>query len=79
MAASLVVLREDVASIYCVATLPEARGRGIGTAITREPLLEAKNGGYDVAVLEASEMGLPVYRRLGFKELFEFKTLTWSP
>lgn len=79
VAASLVVLREDVASIYCVATVPEARGRGIGTAITREPLLEAKNDGYSVAVLEASEMGLPVYEKLGFKELFEFKTLTWSP
>jgi len=79
VAASLLVLHEDVASIYCVATVPEARGMGIGTAITREPLLEAKNAGYNVAVLEASEMGLPVYEKLGFKEIFEFKTLTWSP
>jgi predicted acetyltransferase len=47
--------------------------------MTREPLRIAKDAGYDVAVLEASEMGLPIYRRLGFKELCEFRTYVWSP
>jgi len=49
------------------------------TAITQEPLQIAKNAGYEVAVLEASEMGLPIYRKLGFRELCEFRTFTWSP
>jgi GNAT superfamily N-acetyltransferase len=76
---SVLVLHEEAAAIYCVATVPEARGKGIGTAITRETLLAAKDEGHEVAVLEASAMGLPVYRRMGFRELCHFRTLTWSP
>jgi len=76
---SLLVLHDDFAGVYCVATVPEARGKGLGFAITREPLLVAKTEGYDVAVLEASSMGFPVYKRIGFKQLCEFRTYTWSP
>jgi len=79
VATSAMILHEDVAAIYCVATLPNFRGRGIGTAITREPLQVAKSAGYRVAVLEASAKGLPVYERIGFKELCRFRSLTWSP
>jgi GNAT superfamily N-acetyltransferase len=76
---SFLVLHGDVAGIYMVATLKEARGKGVGSAMTHEPLLPAKDAGYDVAVLEASELGLPVYERLGFRKLCEFRTFTWSP
>jgi len=76
---SLLVLHDEFAGIYCVATVPEARGRGLGYAITREPLMAARTDGYSIAVLEASRMGFPVYKRIGFKQLFEFKTYTWSP
>lgn len=79
VAVSLLVLHEDVAGVHNITTTPVARRKGIGTAITREPLQIAKDVGYDVAVLEASEMGLPIYRRLGFKELCEFRTYVWSP
>jgi GNAT superfamily N-acetyltransferase len=79
VAVSLLVLHGDVAGVYNIATIPVARRKGIGTAITREPLQIAKDVGYGVAVLEASEMGLPIYRRLGFKELCEFRTYVWSP
>ena len=63
---SLLALHDEFAGIYCVATIPEARGKGLGRAITREPLLAAKSEGYKVAVLEASSMGLPVYKGIGF-------------
>jgi len=76
---SLLVLHKEFAGIYCVATVPEARGKGLGYAITREPLLTAKTEGYNIAVLEASIMGLPVYKRIGFRQLCDFKTYTWSP
>ena len=79
VATSIMVLHEDVAAIYCVATLPEFRGKGIGTAITREPLQAAKAAGYRVAVLESSAMGLPVYERMGFRKLCQFRSLIWSP
>ena len=76
---SLLILHDDFAGIYCVATVPEARGKGLGRAITSEPLMAAKVEGYDVAVLEASSMGFPVYKRIGFRQLCEFRTYTWSP
>ena len=57
-----------VASVYAVATLPAAQRQGIGGAITLKPLLAAREMGYRYAVLFATEMGVPVYERLGFRQ-----------
>jgi GNAT superfamily N-acetyltransferase len=57
-----------VAGIHGVATVPEARGRGLGTAISLHALREARDLGYMVGVLVSSEMGYRIYQRLGFKE-----------
>ena len=76
---ALVVLHRRVAAVYCVATLPEMRGRGLGNAVTLAAISAAKQAGYKVAVLEASDMGLPVYKRLGFQELCKLRTMTWHP
>jgi ribosomal protein S18 acetylase RimI-like enzyme len=56
-----------VASVYAVATMPSARGQGIGGAITLKPLLEARELGYNYAVLFATEMGVHAYQRIGFR------------
>ena len=56
-----------VASVYAVATMPSARGQGIGGAITLKPLLEARDMGYRYAVLFATEMGVHTYQRIGFR------------
>ncbi len=79
VATSVVVLDKGIAGIYCVATLQEARGRGVGTAITLEPMLEAKKKGFDFVVLQSSKMGLPVYEKIGFKEYCRIKAYSWSP
>ena len=56
-----------VASVYAIATVPAARGKGIGAAITLQPLLESREQGYKYAVLFSTEMGVPIYKRIGFR------------
>ena len=67
-----------VAGIYNVTCMPAARGRGIGAAITLAPLLEARQMGYRVAVLQASSMGYKVYQRLGFQDFGKLSVYLWK-
>jgi ribosomal protein S18 acetylase RimI-like enzyme len=60
-------LHAGVAALYNVAALASCRRRGYGTAITLAALRTARRLGYEVAVLQASEAGEAVYRRLGFR------------
>jgi ribosomal protein S18 acetylase RimI-like enzyme len=70
---STVFFGGGVAGIYDVATLPELRGRGLGAALTVHPLLEARNMGYHIGVLQSSEMGFNVYKKLGFRHLCQIE------
>jgi GNAT superfamily N-acetyltransferase len=55
--------------IYWVGTLPEARGAGLATGLMRQALLDAHERGCTTTSLQATAMGRPVYRRLGYREL----------
>ena len=80
VATSAMLLHAGVAGIFAVSTIPRARRRGIGTALTLVPLLEARMRGYRVGTLQAAPMGFPVYRRLGFREVCRPIGLhLWSP
>jgi hypothetical protein len=58
-----------VVGLYNISTAKPARRRGIGTAMTHQPLFDARAAGHGWAILQASDDGTPVYRRLGFTEL----------
>jgi GNAT superfamily N-acetyltransferase len=77
VAATSLLRAAGVAGIYNVATVPAARGRGVATALVAAALREARGGGYRAAVLQASEMGVPVYQRLGFRQVCTFRHHVW--
>ncbi len=79
VAAAALFVGADVAGIYNVCTVPEARGRGIGAAVTGVALDAAVAQGLDLAVLGASDMGYSVYRRLGFREISRLRSYGAAP
>jgi len=63
---SMLYLADGLAGIYCVATLPGERNKGLGAHATAEALRIAQRLGYHVGVLQSSTAGHGVYLRLGF-------------
>jgi GNAT superfamily N-acetyltransferase len=59
--------------IYLVATRPEARGRGLGGALTWRALAEARDRGCTTSSLQATAKGRPIYERLGYRYLGEIQ------
>jgi len=58
--------------IYNVATREAARRKGYAEAMTRRIAADGAALGCDVAVLQASEMGRPIYERLGYRTVVEY-------
>ncbi len=79
VAISSMFLGSESAGIYHVVTLEEARGLGIGNCMTLKPLLEAREMGYKFGVLQSSQAGLSLYKRLGFREYFVADFFIWRP
>ncbi len=74
-AIAMTIVTRGVAGIYWVGTTEEARGRGLARMLTAT----AVNAGFDLgaesASLQASSMGEPIYRRLGFETIFSYRLL----
>jgi GNAT superfamily N-acetyltransferase len=79
VAIALLFLAKGVAGLYDVATVPHARRRGIGAALSRAGLRAARDLGYRLGVLQSSAMGEGVYRRLGFQQYCTLSLYFWSP
>ena len=73
VATSCIFFGGGVAGMYSVSTLPEARGRGIGSAMTLRPLDQARERGYRIGILQSSAMGYNVYKRIGFRHLCQIE------
>jgi GNAT superfamily N-acetyltransferase len=67
VAASGVFAEGRTAGVYNVATVPDRRGKGVGAAVTAAAARHgATTAGCTRAILQASEAGEPVYRRMGY-------------
>lgn len=73
LAAGMIILEHDIAGIYYVGTIPQARGRGLGELCTRI----LTNAGFDLGaravILQASIMGEPLYERIGYKTITHYR------
>lgn len=75
----MLYVSSGVAGLYAIGTRADCRGRGIGTAITRYALQQAKELGCHWAILQATDMGIGVYSRLGFRQYGSVRILVLSP
>jgi predicted acetyltransferase len=62
-----------------VTTIPEHRGRGLGRAVTLAAMRIGAAAGAQIAVLQSTDMGRGVYRRLGFEEFGTYRVLARLP
>lgn len=58
--------------VYNVSTITSARRRGYGATMTSRIATDGTAGGCDTATLQASEMGYPIYERLGYRTVVEY-------
>jgi GNAT superfamily N-acetyltransferase len=59
---------EDDTQIAWVATLPEARGRGVARQLMAKAVSDAGGRGRRTTTLVATKLGFPVYDRLGYRD-----------
>jgi len=65
-----------VVGVYAVGTASTARRRGVGTAMTWVAIDAGRTWGCRAATLQASAMGEPIYRAMGFETVTRY--VTWS-
>jgi GNAT superfamily N-acetyltransferase len=58
---------EGDCSVWEVAALPAARGRGLVSGLMRRALADGRERGCEVSTLQATKLGEPVYERLGYR------------
>lgn len=68
-----------VAAIYGMSVRPQARGRGVASALTHVALNRAKELNCRRVVLHSSQMAVGVYERTGFKKRCDLTVYANSP
>jgi len=74
VATSMLIPTDDVAGVWAISTAEAARRRGIGEAVTWHAVERGRELGCTMASLQASEMGQPVYERMGFRTVSRYRT-----
>lgn len=72
---AMTIVSHGVAGIYWVGSLEEARGQGLGRATTAAATNAGFDLGADIASLQASPMGKPIYLDMGFETIFDYRLL----
>jgi GNAT superfamily N-acetyltransferase len=75
LAIAMTIVTDGVAGIYWVGTAEAARGKGLGRALTTAAVEAGFDLGADLASLQASPMGEPIYRAMGFETIYDYRLL----
>jgi N-acetylglutamate synthase len=67
---------QGLVGVYSVATPPEHRRRGYGSAVVAQIVADGFTAGAQLAYLQASAMGTSVYAKLGFRRVLDWGWLT---
>lgn len=75
-ATAALIVSDGVAGVYNVATPEPWRRRGLGEAATRAAVAEGRERGCSIATLQSSDMGYPIYERMGFRTIVNWRSVT---
>ena len=75
VAAAMVYESDGVATVQWVGTVPHERGTGLGALVTAWATNLAFDRGASSCTLQASVMGEPIYRRLGYETIYRYEDL----
>jgi len=73
VAAAMSLLSHGIAGLYWVGTVERARRTGLGRAVTAAVTNTAFDRGAAAVTLQASVMGEPVYRSMGYESLYHYQ------
>ena len=71
---SIAIQTRTAGGVVAVSTLPDARRRGVGAAMSWAAVSAGADHGHDTIVLQASPMGFPVYVAMGFRPVVHYAT-----
>jgi ribosomal protein S18 acetylase RimI-like enzyme len=75
IATSMAVVTGDLVGVYNVQVQPECRGRGFGRAMTAAAIRAGQTRGANQASLQATPLGEPLYRAMGFRTVYYYLEL----
>jgi predicted GNAT family acetyltransferase len=70
--AAMAIHTHGIAGAYWVGTAPAARGKGLAELCTRTVGNAAFDRGATAVVLQASTMGEPIYKRMGYEAVTQY-------
>jgi GNAT superfamily N-acetyltransferase len=78
VATSAIFMGSEAAGLDNVTTVPDWRKKGVGASMVVHAFKFSQSLGYNIGVLQASDMGYNLYHKLGFKKYYEFKEFIWK-
>lgn len=74
VSAATIVTSDGISGIYWVGTIDDYRGQGLGAYVAQEATNIGFKEGSDMVILQASEAGERVYKKLGYETVSHYRS-----